>query len=245
MIPKVIHYCWFGGRSLPASAIKCIESWKKFFPDYQIIQWDESNFDVRCVPYVSEAYDARKYAFVSDYARFFILHKYGGIYFDTDVEVVASIEDIIEKGPYMGMERTLSGDIAVNPGLGFACPPGMPLLAELLDNYFKIHFRRNDGTLDTTTIVKYTTDALRNYGYRSENIIQESAGLTIYPTEYFCPLDYGTGQLHQTENTRTIHQYAATWHTAKDKLIRLKRVFFTENQIKRFSAFLDRFRKKS
>ena len=244
MIPKVIHYCWFGGKPLPQSALKCIRSWKKYMPEYEIVQWNEDNFDVKVVPYVREAYEARKYAFVSDYARFFILYKYGGVYFDTDVEVISRLDDIIESGPYMGMERTLAGDIAVNPGLGFACEAGMPLLAELLDMYSQLHFRREDGSLDTTTIVKYTTDALRRYGYRSENILQKSAGFTLYPTDCFCPLDYATGKLNITANTVTIHRYAATWHTAKDKWIKFKRVFFSEKQIKAISAFLDKFRKR-
>ena len=242
MIPKVIHYCWFGGKPLPDSALKCLESWKRYFPDWQIVQWDESNFDVRVVPYVSEAYDAGKYAFVSDYARFFVLHQYGGVYFDTDVEAVAGLDDILAEGAYMGMERTMSGVLAVNPGLGFACPPGMPLLSQLLEQYSRIHFRRDDGSLDTTTIVKYTTDALCRYGYRPENVLQKAAGFNIYPVDYFCPLDYATGRLNQTANTRTIHRYAATWHTPKDKWIRFKRLFFTEKQIRCISAFLDRFR---
>ena len=95
MIPKVIHYCWFGGKPLPASAQKCIDSWKKFLPGYEIVRWDESNFDVRAIPYISEAYDAGKYAFVSDYARFWVLYNFGGLYFDTDVEVIRPMDDII------------------------------------------------------------------------------------------------------------------------------------------------------
>ena len=123
MIPKVIHYCWFGRNPLPDSALKCIESWKKYLPDYEIVQWNEDNFDVNSIPYVAEAYAARKYAFVSDYARFYVLYNQGGVYFDTDVEAVAPLDDILEKGPYMGMERALSGEMAVNPGLGFAAEP--------------------------------------------------------------------------------------------------------------------------
>ena len=104
MIPKLIHYCWFGRNPLPKSAIKCIESWKKFLPDYEIKEWNENNFDVNIIPYTKEAYECKKYAFVSDYARFWILYKYGGLYFDTDVEVIKSMDDIIERGPFMGIE---------------------------------------------------------------------------------------------------------------------------------------------
>ena len=105
MIPKVIHYCWFGRNPLPPLAVKCIESWKKFLPGYEIKEWNEDNFDVNIIPYIQEAYEARKYAFVSDYARFYILYHHGGIYFDTDVEVIKSIDDIIERGAFMGCEN--------------------------------------------------------------------------------------------------------------------------------------------
>ena len=104
MIPKIIHYCWFGRNPLPESAIKCINSWKKFFPDYEIKEWNEDNFDVNIIPYTKEAYEAKKYAFVSDYARFWILYHHGGLYFDTDVEVIKAMDDIIELGPFMGVE---------------------------------------------------------------------------------------------------------------------------------------------
>lgn len=105
-IPKVIHYCWFGGNPLPSLAEKCIASWRKYLPDYEIKRWDESNFDVNIIPYTKQAYEAKKYAFVSDYARFWILYNYGGLYFDTDVEVIRSMDDIIAAGPFMGCENS-------------------------------------------------------------------------------------------------------------------------------------------
>ena len=245
MIPKLIHYCWFGGKPLPESALKCIESWRRFFPDYQIVEWNEDNFDVRANRYVSEAYDSGKYAFVSDYARFWVMFNHGGIYFDTDVEVVADMGDVLSQGPYMGMEMTLSGEVAVNPGLGFACEPHMPVLAELLSRYDTLRFLNDDGSMNLTTIVKHTTDVLLTHGYVPKNSMQVCAGFHLYPVDFFCPQDYRTGKLDVTGNTRSIHHYAATWHTRKDRLIRLKRVFFSEKQIKAISAFLDRFRKKN
>ena len=122
MIPKVIHYCWFGRNPLPASARKCIDSWKKFFPDYEIKEWNEDNFDVNMIPYTHEAYSVKKYAFVSDYARFWILYNYGGLYFDTDVEVIRPMDDIVARGPFMGIEveATSAGEAAlVAPGICF------------------------------------------------------------------------------------------------------------------------------
>ena len=133
MIPKVIHYCWFGRNPLPESAIRCINSWKKFFPDYEIKEWNEDNFDVNIIPYTSEAYEAKKYAFVSDYARMWILYHYGGLYFDTDVEVIKNMDDIVAKGSFMGIEVEYSeGSImSVNPGLGLGVIPHHRIYKEI------------------------------------------------------------------------------------------------------------------
>jgi hypothetical protein len=120
----------------------------------------------------------------------------------------------------------------------------MAVLSELLETYEHLHFRNGDGSFNQTTIVKHTTDLLLKHGYKQVDRVQTIAGFDIYPVEYFCPQDYRTGRLHMTANTRTIHHYASTWHTWKDKWVRLKRVFFSEQQIKSISAFLDRFRKK-
>lgn len=108
MIPKIIHYCWFGRGEKPALAKNCIASWRKFFPGYEIREWNEDNFDVNIIPYTAEAYTCKKYAFVSDYARFWVLYKYGGLYFDTDVEVIRPMDDIVARGPFMGIETPAS-----------------------------------------------------------------------------------------------------------------------------------------
>ena len=138
MIPKVIHYCWFGRNPLPKSALKCIASWRIFFPDYEIKEWNEDNFDVNIIKYTQDAYNAKKYAFVSDYARIWILYNYGGIYFDTDVEVIAPMIDIIDKGPYMGFEiDTQNGNqYAVAPGLGIATTIGSNIYKQIYIPYF-------------------------------------------------------------------------------------------------------------
>lgn len=210
MIPKVIHYCWFGGRPLPESALRCIASWRRFFPDYEIREWNEGNFDVNSIPYTAQAYAAGKYAFVSDYARFKILYENGGLYFDTDVEVIKSFDDILARGAFMGCELA-APEGGANPGLGLGVAPGLGLYKELLDRYEALEFVREDGNLNLTTIVTYTTDLLVEHGLKPSNEIQSVAGINIYPKEYFCPLDNNTGKLDITQSTHSIHWYSKTW----------------------------------
>lgn len=227
MIPQIIHYCWFGGNPLPESAKKCIASWREFLPDYEIWQWSEKPlneneqdlfdkilpFDVNSIPYTQQAYEAKKYAFVSDYARFWILYKYGGLYFDTDVEVIKPMDDIIERGPFMGIEvRAKEGEYPqVAPGLGLGVTPGHELYQVLLDMYATLRFLNEDGTLNQKTIVKYNTEVLQEQGLLPSNDLQEVAGVWIYPADYFNPLDSLTGKLKLTDNTRSIHWYMNSW----------------------------------
>ena len=211
MIPKIIHYCWFGGKPLPRSAEKCIASWKKYLPGYEVKRWDESNFDVNAIPYTREAYAACKYAFVSDYARFWILYHYGGVYFDTDVEVIRPIDDIINRGGFLGVESNRNGIYTVNPGLGFAATQGTAVIGEMMNLYSTFHFINTDGASDLKNIVEITTDYLSSKGLQNTDEIQDCCGFTIYPKDYFCPIDYDTRELKITENTRTIHHYAESW----------------------------------
>ncbi|MGV8082858.1 MAG: glycosyltransferase family 32 protein [Coriobacteriia bacterium] len=228
-IPKTVHYCWFGGNPLGPEEERCIASWRKFLPGYEIKLWDETNFDVRCCPYVSEAYDAKKWAFVSDYARFKILYEEGGLYFDTDVEVIRPLDDIIERGPFMGCEadgpepggdsrapeggQTVAAGLGLtaNAGLGLTANAGLGLYREVLDSYERDHFLESDGTLNQTTVVRRVTDILFAHGMRDETGIQDVAGITIYPAEYFNPKDYLTGEITITDNTRTIHHFRMSW----------------------------------
>lgn len=216
MIPKTIHYCWFGRSPLPSLAIKCIESWKFFLPDYEIKEWNEDNFDVSIIPYTREAYEARKYAFVSDYARFYILYQYGGLYFDTDVEVIKSMDDIISRGPFMGCENEVRENgltaIAVNPGLGLAVAANLGFYKEILNSYSHLHFNNSRG-FNTTTVVEYITNMLTKYGLKNTLEIQEIEGILIYPKEYFCPINYDSGKIEITTNTYSIHHFAASWHS--------------------------------
>lgn len=223
MIPKIIHYCWFGQNPLPPLAKKCIESWRKFLPDYEVKEWNENNFDVNIVRYTREAYEVRKYAFVSDFARFWILYKYGGIYFDTDVEVIKPMDDIIARGPFMGCERDAIAEEtcpAVAPGLGLGVNPGLGLYKEILDLYSTLYFINPDRTLNLRTVVEYTTNILSKKGLRNTEEIQNCGGVWIYPKEYFCPIDQKEHRLVLTKNTLCIHHFAGSWISPKDKLLR-------------------------
>ena len=172
MIPKIIHYCWFGGNPLPPLALECIASWRRFLPDYEIKQWDESNFDVNMIPYTAEAYKQKKYAFVSDYARFWIIFNYGGLYFDTDVEVIKPLDDIIGKGNFMGFEVDPDGDntpgkyaprfcFAVNPGVGFGMEKEHHFMKRMLDLYAGLKFELPPVNIAWyKTIVAYATEML-------------------------------------------------------------------------------------
>ena len=219
MIPKVIHYCWFGGNMLPPLAVKCISSWKKYFPDYEIKEWNESNFDVNIIPYTQEAYQAKKYAFVSDYARFWILYKFGGLYFDTDVEVIKSMDDMIARGPLMGCEHEASdmSVASVAPGLGLGVNPGLGLYEEILKKYSTLHFMRKDRSFNLKTVVQYTTELLCEHGLIGTKEIQFCAGVWVYPKDYLCPKDFKTGVMEITENTLAIHHYDGSWVSDVDR----------------------------
>ena len=240
MIPKIIHYCWFGRNPLPPLALGCIASWKKYLPDYEIKEWNEDNFDVNIIPYTAEAYKQKKYAFVSDYARFWIMYKYGGIYFDTDVEVIRPMDDIIAKGCFMGFEVDPDGEntpgkyaprfcFAVNPGVGFGLEKGHPFIKKMLDMYESLSFQMPPKDIAWyKTIVAYTTEMLCDYGLKNVKGIQtiefgndtltsnhlslnRESFITVYPSDYFAPINLITGRIHITQNTCTVHRYMASW----------------------------------
>ena len=211
MIPKKIHYCWFGRNPLPEDAQKCIASWRKFFPDYEIIEWNEDNFDVNSIPYTAQAYAAKKYAFVSDYARFQILYEHGGLYFDTDVEVIKPFDDILENGGFMGRELLAKDGGAVAPGLGLGIEKAHPIYREILESYKKFSFLNPDGTPNLKTIVSYTTEILEKFGLLATDEVQNIEGINIYPYDYFNPLDDLTGKLRITDNTHSIHWFSKSW----------------------------------
>lgn len=212
MIPKVIHYCWFGGKPLPPLAEKCVASWRKYLPDYEIQRWDESNFDVNAHPYSKDAYAAGLFAFVSDYARFKILYENGGVYFDTDVEVIGPIDDLLAEGPFMGFENDgVKGSMAVNPGLGLAAEPGMELYGEILAGYDRISFMDKDGLRNPYSMIPMVTDLLAGKGLKGNRGVESVMGIKVYPQDWFNPFDDATGRLRKTSNTKTIHWYSKSW----------------------------------
>ncbi len=212
VIPKVIHYCWLGRNPLPKSAKKCIASWKKYLPDYEIKEWNEDNFDVNIIPYTHDAYKSKKYAFVSDYARFWILYHCGGLYFDTDVEVIKPMGDLIEKGPFMGWEKPNStGICSIAPGLGLAAPKEFPIYKEILSGFEKLNFYKEDGKWNNYTMIPMVTDILLQKGLKKDGSLQIVDGITIYPADFLCPMDAINGKVTITDNSYTIHHYTMSW----------------------------------
>lgn len=213
MIPKVIHYCWFGHNPLPTSAMKCIESWRHFFPDYRIKEWNEDNFDVNIIPYTRQAYQAKKYAFVSDYARFWILYHFGGLYFDTDVEIIKPFDDIIKKGPFMGIEQgaSMNGNPMVAPGLGLGVEARDVFYKRMLDVYENLEFWISEGKINPDAVVGLTTRELYSCGMKPSEDIQKVCGIWLYPADFFCPMNAATGIISLTDRTVSIHHYDASW----------------------------------
>ena len=216
MIPKTIHYCWFGGNPLPPLAVKCIKSWKKHCPDFEIIEWNESNFDIASAPlYVRQAFEAKKWAFVTDYVRLYALTSFGGIYMDTDVEVVKPLNPFLNHAAFSGFES----ETTIPTGI-MACEKGFPLFTELMRYYDGARFLKDDGTFNVVTNVEIITKLLRPKGLNQNNQYQVIDGFALYPNDYFCPLDYLSGKLKKTKRTVTIHWFNGSWKTPEQKKLR-------------------------
>lgn len=226
-IPKVIHYIWFGNNDLPEEAIECIESWKKFCPDYEIKRWDESNFDLSSNNYVKQAYEAKKWAFVSDYARLWILVNEGGIYMDTDVEVLKSLDPFLTNRAFSGFES----DASVPTGI-MACEKGFPLFQRLLDDYDARSFINSDGSYDLTTNVVVITKTCKACGLKLDNTLQTVDGFTLYPSDWFCPKSHESGVINLTDNSVTIHHFNGSWVDETEREILNQRRLFLENHPK-------------
>ena len=216
MIPKKIHYCWFGRNKKNKLAIKCINSWKKHCPDFEILEWNEDNYNVNVTDYTKEAYEAKKYAFVSDYARFDIINREGGIYLDVDVEIIKDITPLLNHKAYMGFEEV----IYVNPGLGFGSVANNNLLEYILSKYNIRKFINDDGSYDYTTVVVFVTNILQEKGLILNNEFQVVDDCTIYPKDYFQPIDLIKQIKTVTDNTFSIHHYAASWYSPQRKVLK-------------------------
>lgn len=238
-IPKVIHYCWFGKGKMPALSEKCIKSWKKYCPDYKIVCWSEDNFDVTENRYAREAYEAGKWAFVSDYVRLKVLYEQGGIYLDTDVELIKPLDPLIEENGFIGFEE--SGNLST--GLGFGCEKGNELVGAILKDYDDISFVLPDGTYDQTPCPDRNTKILIELGLDISVKDQIFMGMHILPEEYLSPINYYTGKKTITKNTYSIHHYCASWTSATSKrTIFVKRIIGVKLYEKLYGKFLHKFK---
>ena len=212
-IPKIIHYCWFGGNPLPELAQKCIASWQTYCPDYEIKRWDETNFDLNYNNYVREAYEAKKWAFVTDVVRLYALVNYGGIYMDTDVEVLKPLDEFLQYEAFSGFESKTQ----ILTGI-MASQKGQKMFTEFLSEYDGIHFIKSDGTYDLTTNVSRITNACVKYGFIPNNQKQTIHGFTLFPKDYFCPKDQETRIMEITDHTHTIHHFDGSWLSNEQRL---------------------------
>lgn len=206
-IPKVIHYCWFGGKEKPEIVKRCIESWHSNLSDYEVKEWNEQNFDIHCNPYVKGAYESKKFAFVSDYVRVHVLYHYGGIYLDTDVEVFKTFNNLLHHDSFWGFEQ--ENYIATST---IGATKGNPLIKIFLDSYQEKDFIKEDGSFDDLTNVAVITGILETKGLKKNGELQEIDKLGIfYPQTYFSPYDYINCRKLITENTYTIHYFHKSW----------------------------------
>lgn len=222
MVNKIIHYCWFGPNEKPKSVKKYIKGWQEQLPDYEIREWNESNFDIECCDYVKQAYAAKKFAFVADYARLKALNEHGGIYLDTDVEVVNGFDKLLteheESGVILGFEEknwVCTSTIVAKSGTEF--------IKAFLDSYHTKNFSTG-SEIDTTTNVNILTNWLKELGLKQDGTLQlisyKTTLITVLPQEYLSPMDYIHRIDNRTENTLTVHHYDITWGKKKELLIR-------------------------
>lgn len=229
MIPKIIHYCWLGPQPLPDSAKKNIESWRKYCPDYEIKRWTDSDIDIKSVKYMEECYEAKAWGFVPDVARLQIIYNEGGIYLDTDVELIKSLDPLLDNKAFMGFENSS----IVNLGQGFGAEPHNKLIREFLEQYKNIHFINRDGTKNLIASPQIQTKCLKKLGLHKNGKMQTIGTATIYPADYFSGIDYYSGLSTQTENTYAIHHFNGSWLPAEGKRMeKIRRRYFRKYGLK-------------
>lgn len=232
MIDKKIHYCWFGGKVLPRDVRKCIKSWKDKCPDYEIVRWDETNFDINCSDFVKNAYASKDWAFVSDYARLKIIYENGGIYLDTDVELLKNLDFLLENDFFIGTQQR---ENVYATGLGFGAAKNNYVVKEMLDKYEDISF---DSMKKESIACPYlNTLALTNIGFNSFDKIQKIGKCVVYPPKYFDPLSPGTSTNLLCDDTISIHHYTASWTKKSNKLKRKVVNIIGQDKINRLKGF--------
>ena len=233
MIPKIIHYCWFGGKPLPESAINCIESWKKYCPDYEIIKWDETNSDLFFNDYVKEAYENKKWAFVSDVIRLKVIYEMGGLYFDTDVEVIRNFDELLKYNGFFCFE----GKKFINTGLGFGGIKSNQLVKKMLDSYIGKHFILGEEQYDLLPCPHRNTEILKMCGLKTNGKMQNIQNNLFLPEEYLCPYNYETGVLNITSNTFSIHHYDESWRSESERQANI----ISGNYIRKYGKIIGKF----
>lgn len=212
MIPKIIHYCWFGGKTLPSDVMKCIETWKKYCPDYEIKRWDESNFNVNSHPFMRAAYEAKAWAFVSDYARLKVVYDNGGIYLDTDVELLKNLDFLLENQCYIGIQQP---ETLCTTGLGFGAEKQNPVVGEMMKCYDSISFSNQEK--NTFACPWLNDKVIRSFGIVNDSEITYLESVTVYPSRFFDPISTGNTKNLFCDETVSIHHYAATWTGNRQK----------------------------
>ncbi len=223
---KKIHYIWLGGNPKSHLIKKCIKSWQKHMPDWEIIEWNESNLNIDINTYCRQAYDAKKYAFASDVLRFDILYREGGLYFDIDVKMLKSFLPLTEsEEAFCGFEN----NNRLNPGLVlYAKNPDNPILKQILDTYEKMRFLNDDGSYNLKVVGDYFYDIVSKYGIVLKNEYQKTDNMTVFPSEYFCPTDGIRSINNYTDNTYSVHLYSATWvNKQKRRKDAIRKFFYT------------------
>jgi hypothetical protein len=215
MIPKIIHYCWFGHNKLPNDTRHYIETWKKYSPDYEIKEWNESNFDVDCCKFVRQAYDSKAWAFVSDYARLKIIYDNGGIYLDTDVELLKNLDFLLDNEFFAGNSQIES---LCSSGLGFGAEAGNPVVKKMMEVYESMEF---DPEKKEKIACPYINDAVvKSFGYKTSDDVVTINGMTILPPRYMDPLSPGDSKNLMCKDTISIHHYSASWTSGSNRLKR-------------------------